>query len=52
MYVYCYHYFRIKDTEDVPYVLSDSDDEYSDTEKILQEARRGKNSDIEEIEVS
>jgi hypothetical protein len=53
MYVYCYYYSRIKNAEGVPYVLSDSDYEYSDTEKILLEnARRGKNSDIEESEVS
>jgi hypothetical protein len=39
--------------EDVPYVLTDSDDEYSDTEKILLEkARRGEASDIAESEVS
>jgi hypothetical protein len=43
----------MKDTEDVPYVLTDSDDEYSDTEKILLEkARRGEASDIAESEVS
>jgi hypothetical protein len=39
--------------EDVPYVPSDSADEFSDTEKILLEkVRREVNSDSDESEVS
>jgi hypothetical protein len=38
---------------DGPYEPSDSEDEYSETEKILiEKARGGDNSDIEESEVS
>jgi hypothetical protein len=45
----------VKDDEenDAPHMLSDSEDEYSETEKILLEkARTDENSDIEESEVS
>jgi hypothetical protein len=45
----------VKDYEenDVPHMLSDSEDDYSETEKILLEkARTDENSDIEESEVS
>lgn len=45
----------MKDDEesDGPYILSDSGDEYSETEKILLEkTKTGGNSDTEESEVS
>lgn len=39
--------------EGITYVPSDSNDEYSDTDKILlEDVRKWKNSDIEESEVS
>jgi len=54
MYYFCFCYCRMKDEmEDVPYVPSDSADEFSDTEKILLEkVRREVNSDSDESEVS
>jgi hypothetical protein len=42
-----------EEEEDVPYMPSDSADEFSDTEKILLErVRRETNSDSDESEVS